>query len=114
MNNEQISRKVAALFNVNPKGYIAVTLDGSPRRKEQEIVVKPMNVWLIEDAARMLDLALENNVNYVIRPEGGAIFPVNGDGGHLSPVFYKDHGDNKRRAALWALGLALIDSKEVK
>ena len=107
MTKQQLSERIAELYNVRASKYVTGLED----------------VMLIDDTARMFELAVEHDIYHVpneyFRDCKDSV-DVYIDSGKLAQeynppvtVLYKDH-PTKLEATLYAIGLALVKKAEMK
>jgi hypothetical protein len=107
MNKQELSERIAGLYNV------ASHMVESPVNDEK-------SEWLIDDTARMFELAVEHDIEYLFLPWFNRVVTgVQLYGCRPYPqdwridVNIKDH-PTKLEATLWGIGLALVKKAETK
>lgn len=100
-DKQQLSQRIAELYGVESLHII--------HWEKCEFT----EIWLIDDTARMFELAVENDIEYMFIPWLDKIVAgvQLGERTPRAGLKIKDHA-TKLEATLWAIGLALIALKE--
>jgi hypothetical protein len=115
MNKQELSRRIAELYGIEPaQGYVDKSKLGMTERwGKTDYGEDLIRGWLIDDTARMFELAVEHDIYYTITTTLNL---------KKSRAWYKDgyvdeehrNHPTKLEATLWAIGLALVKKGESK
>lgn len=109
MTKEELSKRIGELYNVEMIKGAYVGYDG-----KYGVILK--DVLLIDDSARMFELAVENGLNIsTCGSENCTVTEMNRTQRYVkdfSVAKYADH-PTKLEATLYAIGLALVKKKEM-
>jgi predicted oxidoreductase len=113
MNKEQLSERIAELYNVDAK--ISSSYDNryleNGHYQYEEIFTE---TWLIDDTARMFELAVRHGISVDAdnREASTAYIKVKGYIKHSIDAIHANHA-NKLEATLYAIGMALVKKAEI-
>lgn len=100
MTKEELSKRIGELYGVDMRRGVYAGYDGKYGVIEKD-------VWLIDDTARMFELAVENGISF----ENGLMVVARVD--KIFVVESLANHPTKLEATLYAIGLALVKKAEV-
>jgi hypothetical protein len=117
MTKQELSERIAELYGIEPaQGYVDKSKLGMTERwGKTDYGEDLIRGWLIDDTARMFELAVEHEIFIECwDTEAQAICWAEGISENFSFKCYHQDHPTKLEATLWAIGLALVKKGESK